>query len=231
MEDKWTPDVLVWPWCMDRFTGTKGDKVCVTEALAERRFPIRNLRLKPPPAELQTVAGRILTRMLNAKDKGELPWLLALSNEPTILQAVANLIPVGYALSVLGSCAVTSTQQLVDLFYSRRPADSFEPDPDGESLHEVQVSGFLAWVDINSTVSGSVHQTGRFASLMEYRLKHKLLTLFTAPYMVWSAGTQAQIDDEIARATGQAVGSMLKQVPVINVKVKVAKRDLSTLEV
>jgi len=228
---EWSADKLVWPWCMDRFAGTKGDKLSVTENLSARRFPLKKLAEAPPEQRVQDAASTILQRMLNAKEEGKLPWLLILSNAPVMLQALANLIPVGYSLSTLGSCAVTSTAKLMDLFFSKKPMDMFEPDPDGELLHEIQISGFLSWEGINGTVSGSPHQYGRFSALMDYRLQHRLLTLMTAPYVMWSNDTLVQTRQQIGLTAGTSVAAMLMEVPTVNLKVTLPKVATATMEI
>lgn len=164
------------------------------------------------------------------KEEGIVPWILMLSNAPEMLQAIANLIPVGYSLTVFGSCAVTRTPQIVDMFFSKRPSDMFEPDPAGESLHELKTAGFLSWEGIHEMVSGSPHQYGRFSTLMEYRIRHKLLTLMTATYVYWSGDTQKQIQTQIAAAAGNAVAAMLLEVPVILLKVPIQSPPLKTME-
>lgn len=233
MSKTWEPADLVWPWSKEeQFHGTKADRRVVMDKLSERNFPLRKLAAIPPPASVIEGATTILTRMLNFRETGEqLPWFVLLSNSVPTMQALATLVAMAYSLTTLGSCAMTDTAKLVDLFFERR--DSQGADPADDLLHEIKVAGCLVWEGVNGSVSGSTHQAGRFANLLEYRLRHKLLTLFTAPYVSIKPETRKRLLEQIETALGSGVAAMMSNdVSMLNIRAKAeTKKSLAELEV
>lgn len=227
----WKPEKLVWPWCMDRFTGSKADRKIVWDKLVERRFPMKKLADKAPNGGMKA-AEILLVRMLERRDKGQVPWVVILSSSVPVLQSVAILIPVGYSLTTLGSSSVVSTSKLLDLFFQRRPMDQFEADPIGDMLYEVQVAGCLSWEGINESVVGGVQQSGRFSAILEYRMRHRLLTVMTAPYMDVKPDTTTRFLSQIEKVMGSSVAAMLAQgVPMVNLKAKTEEPKYVQMEV
>ncbi len=229
---EWKAEDLVWPWTLDKFAGTQGDRRVVLEKLKERGFIPQTMKHPGPLSKIVDGASTLLSRMLNFRETGKLPWVILMSNSLPTLQAIANLAAMGYSLTTMGACAITGTPQLVDLFFQRQPIDSFDADPAGESLHEFKVAGFLVWSGVTDSVAGSIQQAGRFSALLEYRLQHRLLTLFTAPYVKVVSETPKRVLEQIERALGSGVAAIVSNgVPMLNIKAQTERPTFGELEV
>jgi hypothetical protein len=231
----WEPEQLVWPWTPEEtLKGSKADRRVVLAKLAERNFPIKQMGAKKPVDSIVNGATAILTRMLNYRESGEqVPWMVLLSSSVPVMQALATLSAMTYSLTTTGSCAMTDTSKLVELFFHRHADDAFQSDPAADLLYEIKVAGFLVWEGVTGSVSGSAHQAGRFENLLEYRLRHKLLTLFTAPYVSVKPETRKRLIAQIENALGSGVAAMLdSEASLLNIRVKEeTKKAYGELEV
>jgi hypothetical protein len=231
MADVWTPGKLVWPWTYaEKFTGSPGDKRCVVENLTRRRLPLAQFKKEPPEERVIQASAKVLCSMLNDHEEGRIPWLLLVSKSVPLLQAIAVLAPIAYSLTTMGSCAMTNTAMLADLFFHRRSQDD-DLDSPAEAVQSINLSGFLSWEGVNAVVSGSSKQTGRYSSLLEWRLKNRLLTLFTAPYHTWTTETVPQILRLVETNLGSACAAMMMESTVTNLKTDLKLPKATTLEV
>jgi len=210
---KWTADKIVWPWSIEKFPGSKRDLEYIADRLAERGFRIKKLNSEPPDAQKIAAAEELLVKMLNVRDSGDVPWVLAYGDSVRVLQALAEITPIGYTLTTMASCNVITSARLVGLFFQRHPIDLWDDDPAGESVEELKKSGFLSWMDVTSPVGGSASQRGRFSEILSYRIKYRLPTLFTALVMdpLDALKSRKRLIEDIEAALGTAAAVMINQ--------------------
>lgn len=149
----------------------------VLDNLARLGYPIPE-RKKAPDGRVLKIYELLLDKLVTK----EVPWVIAMSNSSALLQAIANVIPVTWALTTMASCYTVSTSGMVDLFWARRPSSDFAPDPAGEAMYEITAAGLLVWEEVSDQASGASKQTGKFSAMLRYRMLHKLPTLLLSQY-------------------------------------------------
>lgn len=156
-------------------------------------------------------------RLLNSFS--EHPWIMAMSNSAWLLQAIAALLPITYALTTMGTVRVITTQQLIDNFEARRPGDDFENDPAGEFLHRVVHSRLLVWDNADHPIS-TRRFGGYIASILIKRLavKPARLTLFLASALIDERDKEQvlnnkleKLDQQLEEGLGRSALHLIKQ--------------------
>jgi len=151
--------------------------------------------------------------MVEAESNGDLPWALVVSNSNALLQSISTIAPITYTLTTMGSCAITSTNGLMDLFQHRH--NSFDLDASDFMLDDLKKSGFLSWRNIKDKVQGTSKQSGRFSDFLESRLRRSQFTMFTATYAEWRPDFVHRMTLELEKEMGSTVASMIKGISLL----------------
>lgn len=210
---------LIMPWEIKRseqgtvtgFTGSVGDLDSVLWNLQRLSYPFREYNKKDGLPEKEMAAVMKVFELFDScyvdgRTK-KLPWVLVASESKTILQALAKVVPMAWALSTRIACFNATTEYMADLYGVKRPSDDFEPDPAGDMMWELRRSGLLVWDEILAIPDAIWRHKGRIAGMLshKYEKKSAMLVLAFTP----DGFKPKEFEDEIKKRYGPQILGML----------------------
>jgi hypothetical protein len=154
---------LVFPWADEEFEGSAFQKDFIYGKLRALGFPVRMWRKANPVEEFEEAVQDVFDELRVV----ESPWMILASNDARYLQALAEVIPIVYALSTKVSVHWVSTPQMVDMLKSPPPVDDWEDDPVGEKLEAIETAGLVVWKNGHARVMASQSLEGRYEEVFE----------------------------------------------------------------
>jgi hypothetical protein len=108
-------------------------------------------------------------------------WVVFTCNRIRIMQALAKVVPITFALSEVRAPLNISSEKLIELFSARKPQDDWRDDPAGEALHKINKAALLVWENVDFPAQNTRY-FGKFAELLSARLTKSvpMPVLFTA---------------------------------------------------
>jgi len=168
IKEKW-----ILPWELQKSPRSK-------EELRHLRLALQRDGFYLDAENLQDAKGRNATYALNLLDAlEEHRWVLALSNSVVLLESMAKLVPLTFALTTFRKVRTVTTEEVLQYYHSRRPPDYFESDPVGEYLYQVERCGLLVWDKADYPASAGRY-SGASATLLGKRTGKRTLFLATA---------------------------------------------------
>lgn len=210
---------LVFPWLVREsgnnlygFEGSQLELDTVLWQLSRLKYPYEQFNKSKPDRSI-IMAVESIFRLFNERlKKKKVPWVMVVSESMPLLQAIAKITPMTWALTLRNSCFNASSVQMMELFSAKRPRDDFSPDPPGELLHEMTYTGLLVWELLTEQVYGTKGRSGQFVELMTRRLEQRKALLVTgyAPEG-FTEKTATLMMRGIGERYGQTVRGLLEQ--------------------
>ena len=211
---------LVFPWYPQEkngqlvgFPGSQLELDTVLWQLHRLKYPYEKFNRVKPDKSMIKATELVLKLMDSRLKKNRLPWVLVASESMPLLQALAKIVPMTWALTLRKSCFNVSSVQLMELFSTARPKDDFDADPAGDVLHELTYTSLLVWELLTEQVYGTKGRAGQFADILVKRLERRKNALLVTSYMPggFTDKTADQMMKDIGERYGQTVKGLLEQ--------------------
>jgi hypothetical protein len=204
----------VYPWDDSGFKGPEHRKKFIYSKLRDLGYPVDKWE-KPPKKKLLTVVDRRLDQLWEAvRLPTKLPWMLIVSNSAVVLQALADILPMVWALSTSFAVHNVDTATIVNLLKGPTPQDDWEDDPVGEQLHAIETAGMVVWERAEVTMSMSKFHEGEYLNLFRRSFDSKkdvLLMTAHAGVEKLTAKEVGKVEKKLAANVGESFIGIFKQ--------------------
>lgn len=169
---------MVTPWEIKNFKHSTATLRNIKDNLERLNYPLKAFNRRPIKRDI-AATHHVIKLLQELNEAKEMPWLLMFTNSTPLAQALAQTVPMTHALTTAESCYTTDNAELTELFKTPSPKTPFEYDEPGERLEEITTAGLLFWRDLDVKTFGALHQSGRFLRVLNYRMEHKMETVFS----------------------------------------------------
>jgi len=215
---------LVFPWDDRNFDGTSPQKGRVYDSLRKVGFKLNPWR-NEPTQQIVGGIGRLMPGILEKK------WQLVCSNSVSLLQSLAEIVPIVFSLTTHDSAITVTTEKLVSRFF----LDAWGPediDRRDDIAWQAKSSGLTCWSDVTQPHSSGSKYHSKFSDLLTKRkaLGYPIIflaTLIQARGKSFDEDSADSIFDKVRLALGDTASVLIQEaVSVQYLEVEMKPTDL-----
>lgn len=198
---------LYYPWSQtpNKKISKKSQEI-IYDNLHRLGYPIFKFQKQKPDEKTLKAINYVCTEMEELSKSPETPWVLVLSNSMTLLQSIATLVPMAYALTYSYSVISINNPKIVGALSSNKPLSPFQDDPAGAMIDEVKHAGLLVWSGIEQPIFKGAGCSAEVVDILSSRVQKPTIFLnfypekFTKKVLasVWGAASttySSQVSD------------------------------------